>query len=104
MIEGRTGEGLGWMTELEYAKEAWLKRKEKMREKKGNEGGKKGGRKGEKRWRRGGWRLSLDVDRKEGDEKREKRKGKREGENGGRKGGNECLLERKKWRSGGRVV
>ena len=30
----RTGEGLGWMTELEYEKEAWLKIKEKMREKK----------------------------------------------------------------------
>ena len=40
--ERRTGVGLGWSTELEYAKEAWLKRKEKRREKKGNEGGKKG--------------------------------------------------------------
>ena len=48
--ERRTGEGLGWSTELEYAKEAWLKRKEKRRDKiKRNEGGKKGGRKEEKR-------------------------------------------------------
>ena len=29
---------------------------------------------------------SLDVDKKEGEEKMEKRKGKREGEKGGRKG------------------
>ena len=45
--------------------------------------------------------MSLDIDRKEGEEKREKRKGKREGENGGRKGGNDGVLERKKWRRGG---
>ena len=42
---------MGWSTELEYAKEAWLKRKEKRREKKGNEGGKKGWMEGEERWR-----------------------------------------------------
>ena len=33
-----------------------------------------------------------------------KRKGKREGENGGRKGGNDGVLERKKWKRGGRAV
>ena len=70
--ERRTGGSLGWRTELEYAKEPWLKKREKEGERKGNEGCNKGGRKGEKRWRRGGilgWKLSLDVERKEGEEK-----------------------------------
>ena len=70
--ERRTGGSLGWRTELQYAKEPWLKKREKEGERKGNEGCNKGGRKGEKRWRRGGrlgWRLSLDVERKEGEEK-----------------------------------
>ena len=43
---------MGWRTELEYAKEAWLKRKEKRRDKrKGMREGRRK-RKGEKRWRR----------------------------------------------------
>ena len=53
-------------------KRTMVEKKSKEGERKGNEGCNKGGRKGEKRWRRGGrlgWRLSLDVERKEGEEK-----------------------------------
>ena len=49
-----------------------MKKREKEEKRKWNEVCNKGGRKGEKRWRRGGilgWRLSLDVERKEGEEK-----------------------------------